>query len=33
MGANILFWLGFSQKDIAYSGSEVDEKPNSSAPK
>jgi hypothetical protein len=33
MGANILFWLGFSLKDIADSGSEVDEKTNTSAPK
>jgi hypothetical protein len=33
MAANILFWLGFSQKDIAYSGREVVIKTHRIAPK
>jgi hypothetical protein len=32
-GSKYPFGLGFSPKDIADSGSEVDEKPNTSAPK
>ncbi|PVX47365.1 hypothetical protein C8C85_3301 [Flavobacterium sp. 103] len=32
-GSKYPFGMGFSPKDIAYSGSEVDEKANCSAPK